>query len=164
VRGDVAPEDVAGETWLHVVRDLRRFEGGAAEFRAWLFTLARNRAVDQGRARAARPAVPVADAAELHPGRTPSAESDALERVSTRAALRRVAALPPDQAELVMLRVVAGLDVADVARIVGKKPGTVRVGVHRALASLRRDPGAWRGDGPGEPGSPDQRHENEEVR
>ena len=37
-----------------------------------------------------------------------------------------------------MLRVVAGLDVADVARLLDKRPGAVRVGVHRALRTLAR--------------------------
>ena len=55
--------------------------------------------------------------------------------------LRLVAALPADQAEMVMLRVVAGLDVATVAGLVGKSPGAVRVAVHRALKSLSQDPG-----------------------
>ena len=72
----------------------------------------------------------------------PSAEQHAAEREATAAALRLVATLPRDQAELVMLRVVAGLDVAAVAEIVGKKPGAVRVAVHRALKSLARDPRA----------------------
>ena len=63
-----------------------------------------------------------------------------MEREATAAALRLVATLPPDQAEMVMLRVVAGLDVAVVAELVGKKPGAVRVAVHRALKSLSRDP------------------------
>ncbi len=61
VRGDDAPEDVAAETWLQVIRDLGGFRGDAAGFRAWLFTVARHRAIDQGRARAARPVVPVAE-------------------------------------------------------------------------------------------------------
>jgi RNA polymerase sigma-70 factor (ECF subfamily) len=143
VRGDEAPEDIAAETWLQVVRDLRGFRGGYPEFRAWLFTIARHRAVDQGRARAARPVVPVAEPHDVqaHDARAdavPSAEQHAAERESTAAALRLVATLPRDQAELVMLRVVAGLDVATVAEIVGKKPGAVRVAVHRALKSLAR--------------------------
>jgi RNA polymerase sigma-70 factor (ECF subfamily) len=41
---------------------------------------------------------------------------------------------------MVMLRVVAGLDVAVVAAIVGKSPGAVRVSVHRGLKALSRDP------------------------
>jgi RNA polymerase sigma-70 factor (ECF subfamily) len=138
VRGDEAPEDIAAETWLQVVRDLRGFRGGVGEFRAWLFTVARHRAIDQGRARAARPVVPVA---EPRDGRepAPSAEQHAVDREATTAALRLVASLPAEQAEMVMLRVVAGLDVAAVAELVDKKPGAVRVAVHRALKSLSRD-------------------------
>jgi RNA polymerase sigma-70 factor, ECF subfamily len=141
VRGNDGPEDLAAETWLQVVRDLHSFRGGLADFRAWLFTVARHRAIDQGRARAVRPVVPVADPAGTAPEAShPSAEQDAAEREATAAALRLVASLPPDQAEMVMLRVVAGLDVASVAELVGKSPGAVRVAVHRALKSLSRDP------------------------
>jgi RNA polymerase sigma-70 factor (ECF subfamily) len=145
VRGNDAPEDLAAETWLQVVRDLAGFAGDAADFRAWLFTVARHRAIDQGRARAVRPVVPVAEPYDViggSAGSTPSAEQDVVEREATAAALRLVASLPPDQAEMVMLRVVAGLDVAVVAELVGKKPGAVRVAVHRALKSLSRDPRA----------------------
>lgn len=142
VRGDAAPEDVAAETWMHVVRGLDGFEGGAAEFRAWLFTIARHRAVDQGRARARRPrTVSVPEPVEVSsPDLDPSAEQQAVENEATAWALALVATLPPAQAEMVMLRVVAGLEVADVARLVGKRPGTVRVTVHRALRTLAEHP------------------------
>lgn len=132
-----SPEDLAAETWLQVIRDLRRFRGDARDFKGFLFTVARNRAVDAGRARAARPMTLVAEPEEAVLS-APSAESIALEQDSTRSALELVARLPPEQAELVMLRVVAGLDVAQVAAILGKQPGTVRVGVHRALKALRQ--------------------------
>lgn len=141
VRGNEAPEDLAAETWLQVIRDLSSFTGGVPEFRAWLFTVARHRAIDQGRARSARPVVPVAEpgtvGAEV---RSASAEEAAVESETTAAALRLVATLPPAQAEMVMLRVVAGLDVAAVAALVGKTPGAVRVAVHRGLKALSQDP------------------------
>ncbi|WP_158296509.1 RNA polymerase sigma factor [Nocardioides albidus] len=136
VRDRDTAEDIAAETWLHVVRDLGRFSGGPAEFRAWVFTLGRHRAIDAGRARAARPSTPTAEVVDI--GTAPSAEAAALERVDTEAAVRLVASLPGPQAEMVMLRVVAGLSVAEVAAIVGKKPGTVAVNVHRALKKLAR--------------------------
>lgn len=139
VRGEESPEDLASETWLQVIRDLDRFKGTVAEFRAWLFTVARNRAVDAGRRRTARPAIPVAEPSDFAgpaPVLAPSAESVATENSSTAAALSLVATLPAAQAEMVMLRVVAGLDVADVARIVGKQPGAVRTAVHRGLNTL----------------------------
>ncbi|WP_408899661.1 RNA polymerase sigma factor [Nocardioides sp. R1-1] len=134
VRDRDTAEDIAAETWLHVIRDLSRFSGGPSEFRAWLFTLGRHRAIDAGRARAARPSTPTAEVIDI--GTAPSAEAAALERVDTEAAVRLVASLPPPQAEMVMLRVVAGLSVAEVATIVDKKPGTVAVNVHRALKKL----------------------------
>ena len=135
--GDVA-EDVAAETWLQVVRDLGRFSGNASEFRGWMFTVARNRAIDAARARRARPVHLLADIPDAARTCVESAETQALERVSTERAMALVASLPADQAELVALRVIGGLDVSTVAQIVGKSPGAVRVSVHRALRALSR--------------------------
>ena len=135
VKAPGVAEDVAAETWLQVVRDLARFRGDADDFRAWLFTVARNRAIDAARASSARPVLLLPDLPE--PATTTgSAEAQALERLSTQDALRLVATLPADQAELVALRVIAGLDVAAVASITGRSAGAVRVGVHRALKVL----------------------------
>ena len=134
----IAPdaEDVAGDTWLQVVGGLRRFRGEEQEFRAWLFTIARHRAADSGRSRARRPAVPL-DTNEAEQFFTsPDAADQALEAVSTRKVLELIASLPGDQAEIIMLRVVAGLEAREVARIVGKSPGAVRVAAHRGLRKL----------------------------
>ncbi len=134
----IAPEaeDVAGETWLQVVAGLSGFRGDEQAFRAWLFTIARHRAVDAGRSRARRPTVPLdlSEAAE----QLASADSAdlALEAVSAHAVVKLIAELPSDQAEIIMLRVVADLDSGDVARIVGKTPGAVRVAAHRGLRRL----------------------------
>jgi len=134
----IAPdaEDVASETWLQVVSGLCRFRGEEQEFRAWLFTIARHRAADSGRSRARRPAVPL-ELTEVDQLLTsPDAADQALEAVSTRAVLTLIASLPGDQAEIIMLRVVAGLEAREVARIVGKTPGAVRVAAHRGLRKL----------------------------
>jgi RNA polymerase sigma-70 factor (ECF subfamily) len=134
-------EDVAAETWFQVVRDLSKFIGDADGFRAWVFTVARHRAIDAARASAARPLTLVPDIGDSDShGTAASAEAQAMERFSTERAVELVASLPPEQAEMVMLRVVAGLDVAVVAQIVGKSPGAVRVSVHRGLKALSRDP------------------------
>lgn len=130
-------EDVAGDTWLQVVKGLPGFRGGEEAFRAWLFTIARHRAVDAGRSRARRPDVPLAltEAADQQPA-GPDAAELALEAISTRSVLALIKTLPREHAEIIMLRVVAGLEAADVARIVGKTPGAVRVTAHRALRKL----------------------------
>jgi RNA polymerase sigma-70 factor (ECF subfamily) len=59
-----------------------------------------------------------------------------VENLDTEAALALVATLPPDQAEVILLRVLAGLDVTQVASILGKRPGAVRVLQHRGLRRL----------------------------
>ena len=72
---------------------------------------------------------------DLEP-RTPDAAGQAIENLATEATLAAVAALPPQQAEVILLRVVAGLDTEAVARIVGRSPGAVRVAAHRGLRRL----------------------------
>ncbi|MDX6197025.1 MAG: polymerase sigma-70 factor, subfamily [Actinomycetota bacterium] len=142
VYGGDAPEDVASDTWLQVVRDLQGFKGDATDFRRWLFTIARHRAIDAGRSRARRPLALVADTGSLDDRRhEPSAEEQVMARMSTDDALATLRTLPAAQAELVALRVLADLDVATVAGIVGSTPGAVRVGVHRALRTLAQGHG-----------------------
>jgi RNA polymerase sigma-70 factor, ECF subfamily len=129
-------EDLASETWLGVVRGLDRFQGNEPAFRAWVFTIARHEVLDWRR-RAARRATEDPSANGLIERAAPDdPAADALEGFSTRAALAEVATLPPDQAEAIMLRVVAGLGVERVAEIMGKRPGTVRVLTHRGLRRL----------------------------
>jgi RNA polymerase sigma-70 factor (ECF subfamily) len=134
-------EDLAADTWLQVVRDLQGFAGDATDFRKWLFTIARHRAIDAGRGRARRPLDLVGDARSLdRAGTAPSAEQQVMEQMSTDDAIAAVRRLPAAQAELVALRVLADLDVATVADIVGSTPGAVRVAVHRGLRALSQRP------------------------
>jgi len=133
------PDDIASETWLQVVRDLHRFSGDDDEFRRWLFTVGRNRAIDAARARMRRRVSPVAGGLDgLPDGQT--VEDQVLEGMSVRKAIALLAGLSPDQAEAVALRVIAGLDTPAVASILGKSPGAVRVALHRGLRALAADP------------------------
>jgi RNA polymerase sigma-70 factor, ECF subfamily len=134
----IAPEfaeDVAAETWVSVIRGLDRFRGDEGAWRAWLFTTARRRVVDERRSRSRRPESPAAEVPEGHlPGADPA--DQALENLATWQAIAAVASLPPLQAEVIMLRVVAGLDTDAVARLLGRSPGAVRVAAHRGLRRL----------------------------
>jgi RNA polymerase sigma-70 factor (ECF subfamily) len=133
-----AAEDLAADTWLSVIRRLQQFRGDERGFRAWVFTVARHRAIDWRRQATRRPTslVPVEQLAEHQAPDDPVAQ--VLEHQSTRAALALLAELPADQAEVVALRVLGGLEVAEVARIVGKRPGAVRVLAHRGLRRLAK--------------------------
>ncbi len=129
-------EDLASETWLRIARDLGRFDGTEPEFRAWVFTIARYRWID-GRRRGRRDLAVSLPSEALSGVPAPDDPAKAVEDAAgLEAALALVRQLPPDLGEVILLRVVAGLDVAHVARIVGKRPGTVRVLQHRGLQRL----------------------------
>jgi len=132
-------EDVASETWLQVVRDLPKFSGGDEDFRRWLFTVARHRAIDAARARQRRRTVPMPSS---YDGVVDDqlVEDQVMHALSVENAVRLLAGLPVDQAEAVALRVLAGLETPDVADILGKSSGAVRVALHRGLRALANDP------------------------
>ena len=144
-------DDVAAETWVSVVRGLDRFRGDEAGFRGWVFTIARARLIDARRTLGRTP-VPVDAQAELQdqPG-SADVETAVHELMSTEAALELIGRLPPDQAEAVLLRHVAGLDVAHAAEVLGKRPGAVRIATMRGLQRLRAmvGPTAVEADAPG---------------
>ena len=129
-------EDLASDTWLDVASALRLFEGDERGLRALAFTIARRRLIDLQRQRARHPTVPIEPESVVEERWVGDVEEEAIAALATEAALERVASLPGDQAEVILLRVLGGLPVEDVARIVGKRPGTVRVTQHRALRRL----------------------------
>ena len=129
-------EDVAAETWLQVIRGLVGFRGDEQAWRAWLFTTARRRMIDEGRRRARRPSSPLDGVPAAQLPRVQDAADVAIEVLSTRSAMALLARLPPMQAEVILLRVVAGLDTEAVAQMVGRSPGAVRVAAHRGLRRL----------------------------
>ena len=129
-------EDIAAETWVQVVRGLPRFTGDEAAWRAWLFTTARRRLLDQARLRRRHPAEPLDALAAADVPASPDAEQLALENIATESAVALLSRLPVQQAEVIMLRVLAGLDTEAVAEILGRSPGAVRVAAHRGLKKL----------------------------
>lgn len=132
-------EDLASEVWLDVARGLERFAGDDRAFRAWAFTIARRRLVDLRRQRTRRPAIPAPVERLVERGGIGDVEEEAMAGLTTEAAIARIATLPPDQAEMVLFRILGGLSVREVAAITGKRPGTVRVLQHRALRRLARE-------------------------
>ena len=131
-----AAEELASETWSEAAKGFAGFEGDLDEFRARLFTMARRRIVDHYRNESRRPRL----AAFTDPeATTPSADDLAIEALSTDEAITAlVRDLSADEAEVVTLRVVAGLSVDQVAMTMGSNPGSVRALQHRALRHLAK--------------------------
>jgi RNA polymerase sigma-70 factor, ECF subfamily len=136
-------EDLASDTWLAVaerIGDYTDSGGGEDQFNAWVFGIARRRLADHRRRSVRRRTAPVPDEVLASRAGPEDPAEIAVEKLSTEQTVALLTGfLPPDQAEVLMLRVVGGLSVEEAARVVGKRPGTVRVLQHRALRHLARD-------------------------
>jgi RNA polymerase sigma-70 factor (ECF subfamily) len=131
-------EDVASEAWLQIARDIRSYRGEGGGFRAWAASVARNRALDQLRRQSRRPAQSSGLEALKDVADGQDTAGQAVEAVSTEAAIALIATLPRDQAEAVLLRVVVGLDAESAGRVLGKRAGAVRTAAYRGLRRLAR--------------------------
>lgn len=132
-----AAEDVASQVWLEAVRALERFDGDDTDFRKLLFVIARRRLANERR-RLAR-ARTVSLTAEMATGLAGGAGADPLEQLAGDDAARLILALLPErQAEVVLLRVVAGFSAEETAELLDLRANTVRVLQHRALRTLAR--------------------------
>ena len=132
-------DDVLGDTFLNVVRSIERFEGDEDAFRAWVFAIARNTAIDRERWLARRPASPVADEDLADLGPTGDVEADALDRLSLDHVRRVLDRLTAEQRDVLLLRILGGLTVEQVAAVVGRTAGAVKMLQARGLAAIRRE-------------------------
>ncbi|MHB8438097.1 MAG: RNA polymerase sigma factor [Acidimicrobiales bacterium] len=130
-------EDLAGETWLAVAERLAAFEGDEGAFRGWIFAIARRRLADHRRRAARRQTAPVPEEVLVGVADPGDPSELVIDKLSAQQALSLLTdALPPDQAEVIVLRVIGGLSVQETARVMSKRPGFVRVLQHRALRRL----------------------------
>jgi len=130
-------EDVLQETWLRVVRGAASYTP-TARFTTWVYTIARNACVDGVRREQHR----AAESLEEDPPDAGTPWSSP-ERGASSAELRRllesaVAALPPEQREVFLLREVAGVPFAEIAAVTGAPEPTVKSRMRYALEALRR--------------------------
>jgi RNA polymerase sigma-70 factor, ECF subfamily len=131
-------EDIASETWLQATRDLHSFQGNHENFRGWITTIARHRALDYLRRHSRQPAIPVPiEDLDIFAAADDTADR-AIESITTDDALQLIAVLPRDQAEAVLLRAIVGLDARTAASITGKRAGAIRTAAHRGLRTLAK--------------------------
>lgn len=138
VQGAAEPDDLTSDVFMNVFSHLGSFEGGEDKFRSWVFTIAHHRLVDDRRRRAHRPLLvdlPDGVVAQVAGG---DVEADAMRRQSDERVRRLCSALPPDQRDVLLLRMMADLSLEQTAEALSKSTGAVKALQHRALAGLRR--------------------------
>jgi RNA polymerase sigma-70 factor (ECF subfamily) len=139
-------EDATERTFVAALTNLHRFEErarpedghGASTFRVWLFRIARNVVADRQRARYRRPEEGLEAAVALTDGGADPAVQVA-RRDEASAAWRAIERLPGDRRRAIILRFVDEMSTSEIAGVLGRSEGAVRVLIHRALRSVARD-------------------------
>ncbi|MDQ6772937.1 MAG: sigma-70 family RNA polymerase sigma factor [Candidatus Dormibacteraeota bacterium] len=135
VRDQATAEDVTSDVFMKALRGLGRYQDTGRPFSAWLYQIAVNAVAD--RYRAARP---TADIDELH---GLSAGGPALDEIAARRdEMRRiwgvVETLPPQQRTAMVLKFQEDLKIEDIAAVMGKSQGAVKLLIHRGVTRLRQ--------------------------
>jgi RNA polymerase sigma factor (sigma-70 family) len=136
LHGAVEPDDLASETFIGVFTGLSGFSGGEDALRAWVFTIAHRRLVDDWLRRSRRPQV-ADDPGDLTELLGVYVEDDALVGVGTETVHKLCAELPDDQRSVLLMRILADLTVEQVAAAMGRSVGAVKALQRRGLRTLR---------------------------
>ena len=138
VQGAADPEDLTNEVFLGALRRIGSFRGTEEQFRSWTFTIAHSRLIDERRRTARRPQL-AGDSSDVHFDRAGGdAEDDALARLSAQRVQALCERLVPDQRDVLLLRLMAGLTIEAIAEALGKSEGAVKALQRRGLANLRK--------------------------
>ena len=125
-------EDLTGQTFLTALEKINRYRE-RGRFKAWLFTIARNKALDHFRKKRAEV---VLDVAEIHTGQNDMlANLIQSEQIQELSALIR--SLTQKERELLRLRYVADLSYAEIATVLGKRKDAVKKSLYRLQARLQ---------------------------
>jgi RNA polymerase sigma-70 factor (ECF subfamily) len=138
-------EDATERTFLAALSNLSRFEErarpadgeGASTFRVWLFQIARNVVAERRRRQRRHREAPLEAASSV--AAPIDIEGDATLRDQAAAAWHAVGRQPDDRRRALILRFVDEMSTEEIAGVLGRSEGAVRVLIHRALRSVARD-------------------------
>jgi RNA polymerase sigma-70 factor (ECF subfamily) len=153
--GDADAEDVVQDALLSAWRSLASFQG--TSFRAWIFRIATNRALDRLRSRRRRPELPLdppVDDDEALTWAEPAAPGPELadiagDREAFAVVEQALATLPAEQRAVLLLRDVEGFAYEEIAMMTSTELGTVKSRIHRGRLAVRNALVArgWKGPG-----------------
>ena len=135
VKNVAVAEDLTAQVFLKALEGLENYEYTGAPFRAWLYRIAHARTVDYWRRQQRRQEVLLPDSL---PAPLPSPEEIVAARVEWRGAVELISRLTDDQRDVIILRFIEAMSLAEVAEVMDKTVGAVKALQHRALASMAR--------------------------
>lgn len=132
--GSVADaEDLTSQTFMAAMEHLHQYKG-QRPFPAWLLGIAKNKRADFYRRQK-----PVADLETAVALATDEDSPDDLvtRQIQMETVARKLQAIAPDRAEALSLRLFAGLEVPEIARMLDKQEPAVRMLIHRGMRDLQ---------------------------
>lgn len=140
LRDQHAAEDATATVFMRALAGLPRFreraEAPDSSFRVWIFQIARHTLANQRRRDRRRPESPIELALQVPA--TDDVQATVARRDELRRAWQSIETLPADRRRALVLRVVHEMTPAEIAAVLGRSEGAVRVLVHRALRSVVR--------------------------
>ena len=138
-RGAKEPEDLTSEIFIKVANSIHSFEGDESSFRSWLFVIAHRRLIDERRSFGRKPDFTELPADYSSNGSAGNVETEALELLVTDELKDAFEVLTDSQRDVLALRMIAGLTLAETGEMIGKKVGAVKQLQRRALEALQQE-------------------------
>ena len=132
-----AAEDVTSQVFLGMLRGLGRYRDEGRPFVAWLYGMARKQIAFYQRSQSRAPGAVDLEAAEELVAQSAGPDATAEDRERRLAIARALQKVPEGQREVIMLRYILSLSVAETAAAVGRTEGAVKQLQLRGLASLK---------------------------
>jgi len=136
VKDKMTAEDITEEVFIKAWKAIDSCRGKEQTFLPWLYRIAQNQIIDNLRSGRKHPTIEI-ETVDTAGGPQLEAEGD-WERQEL---LGMIACLPQNQRQVIILKFIEGLDNREIADIMGKSQGAIRVSQMRALAKLRKDLG-----------------------
>lgn len=134
VKSKTTAEDITGEVFLKAWRAINSCRGKENTFSSWLYRIAHNQMVDEIRKRERRPSLELE-----HVENISDPKSSVEEHLEQQELLELIDCLPPNQRQVIILKFIEGMDNREIANIMGKSEGAIRVMQMRALATLKKE-------------------------
>ena len=134
VKSKTIAEDITGEVFLKAWRAINSCRGKENTFSSWLYRIAHNQMIDEIRKRQRRPSLELENIENIS-----DSESSVEGYLEQQGLLEVVNCLPPNQRRLIVLKFIEGMDNREIANIMGKSEGALRVMQMRALSTLKKE-------------------------
>ena len=142
IQDQVEAEDLTEQVFLKALESSPSFKWRGAPVSAWLFRIARNHVIDYWRTDKSKRALPLDESLV---DSTDNPQEIAEQNADVSRLIQAVGQLTPAQRDVIELRFAGGLSTAEVARVLGKSPGAVKVMQHSALVARRKRLVDWSG-------------------